>query len=141
MTYFQELNLWYLNVYVTRKDNFPKYKLFIVDGDTAPKKKALKGQAKKDIQNVLTLYKDGSYDEATKIYGWRISDGAKGMEYLFNGLFYIIHPYKTWYGKQTGVAYLYVWNPSDTTPFAIAAGVDDDYTIVKKAVQTTNQDQ
>ena len=139
MTYFDELNLWFLNVYSSRKDNFPKYNLFIVDGDVKPKEKSLKGQEKKDVQKVLTLYKDGSYDEATKIYGWRISDGAKGMEYLFNGLFYIIHPYKTWYGKQTAVAYLYVWNPSDTTPFAIAAGVDDDYTIAKKVVKTTEK--
>lgn len=139
MTYFDELNLWFLNVYSTRKDNFPKYNLFIVDADIKPKEKALKGQEKKDVQKVLTLYKDGSYDEKTKIYGWRISDGAKGMEYLFNGLFYIIHPYKTWYGKQTGVAYLYVWNPSASTPFAIAAGVDDDYTISKKIVSEKNK--
>ena len=139
MTYFDELNLWLLNVYSTRKDNFPKYNLFIVDGDIKPKEKALKGQEKKDVQKVLTLYKDGSYDENTKIYGWKISNGAKGMEYLFNGLFYIIHPYKTWYGKQTGVAYLYVWNPSASTPFAIAAGVDDDYTIAKKVPETTKK--
>lgn len=135
MTYFQELNLWYLNVYVTRKDNFPKYKLFIVDGDTAPKKKALKGQTKKDIQNVLTLYKDGNFDSATGIYGWNSAEGSRGMEYLMGGLFYIVHPYKTWYGKQTAVAYLYVWDPSKADPFTIAAGVPDDYTISKKIVK------
>ena len=139
MTYFDELNLWFLNVYSTLKEDFPKYNLFIVDADVKPEEKALKGQEKKDVQKVLTLYKDGSYDENTKIYGWNIPNGAKGMEYLFNGLFYIIHPYKTWYGKQTGVAYLYVWNPSATTPFTIAAGVDDDYTIVKKVPKQTKE--
>ena len=132
MTYFEELNLWFLNVYTTRKEDFPKYNLFIVNGDVKPKEKALKGQDKKDVQKVLTLYKDGSYDEKTKIYGWFISQGSKGMEYLTSGLFYIIHPYKTWYGKQTGVAYLYVWDPSASTPFKIAAGVSDDYVISKK---------
>lgn len=140
MTYFDELNLWFLNVYSTKKENFPKYNLFIVDGDIKPEKKALKGQEKKDVQKVLTLYKDGNYDKATGIYGWNISDGSRGMEYLFNGLFYIIHTYKTWYGKQTGVAYLYVWQPSDTTPFKIAADVSDDYTIAKKtSVETTSK--
>lgn len=139
MTYFDELNLWFLNVYTTRKDNFPKYNLFIVDGDIKPEKKALKGQEKKDVQKVLTLYKDGQYDKDTGIYGWNTVDGARGMEYLFNGLFYIIHPYKTWYGKQTGVAYLYVWNPTATTPFAIAAGVDDDYTISKKVAKENSK--
>ena len=132
MTYFEELNLWFLNVYTTRKEDFPKYNLFIVNGDVKPKEKALKGQDKKDVQKVLTLYKDGSYDEKTKIYGWFISQGSKGMEYLTSGLFYIIHPYKTWYGKQTGVAYLYIWDPSASTPFKIAAGVSDDYVISKK---------
>ena len=135
MTYFDELNLWFLNVYTTRKENFPKYKLFIVDGDIKPKEKALKGQAEKDVQKVLTLYKDGNFHESTGIYGWNAAEGARGMEYLFNGLFYIIHPYKTWYGKQTAVAYLYVWEPSEADPFVIAAGVPDDYTISKKIVK------
>ena len=44
MTYFEELNLWFLNVYTTRKEDFPKFNLFIVDGDIKPKEKALKGQ-------------------------------------------------------------------------------------------------
>ena len=132
MTYFDELNLWFLNVYVTRKDNFPKYNLFIVDGDIKPQEKALKGQEKKDLQKVLTLYQDGNLDNETGIYGWKTAEGSRGMEYLFNGLFYVIHPYKTWYGKQTAVAYLYVWNPSKADPFTIAAGVPDDYTISKK---------
>ena len=132
MTYFDELNLWFFNVYVTRKDNFPKYNLFIVDGDIKPQEKALKGQEKKDLQKVLTLYQDGNLDNETGIYGWKTAEGSRGMEYLFNGLFYVIHPYKTWYGKQTAVAYLYVWNPSKADPFTIAAGVPDDYTISKK---------
>lgn len=132
MTYFEELNLWFLNVYTTLKEDFPKYNLFIVDADIKPKEKALKGQEKKDVQKVLTLYKDGSYDEKTKIYGWNIPEGSKGMEYVTRGLFYIIHPYRTWYGKQTAVAYLYVWEPSASTPFKIAAGVSDDYVISKK---------
>lgn len=135
MTYFDELNLWFLNVYTTRKENFPKYKLFIIDGDRPPEKKALKGQAKKDVQSVLTLYEDGNFHSDTGIYGWNCAEGARGMEYLMGGLFYIIHPYKTWYGKQTAVAYLYVWDPSKSDPFTIAAGVSDDYTISKKIVK------
>ena len=139
MTYFDELNLWFLNVYVTRKDNFPKYNLFIVDGDIKPKEKTLKGQEKKDVQKVLTLYKDGNLDKETGIYGWNVAEGSRGMEYLLNGLFYVIHPYKTWYGKQTAVAYLYVWDPSKADPFTIAAGVPDDYTISKKIVTQTKE--
>ncbi|MBQ4348230.1 MAG: hypothetical protein IJC79_01265 [Clostridia bacterium] len=133
MTYFPELNLWMLNVYTTLKeDKFPDYNLFIVDGDIKPKKQALKGQQGEDVQKVLTLYQDGLRHENTGIYGWFASNGAKGIEYVDKGLFYIIHPYKTWYGKQTGVAYLYVWDGTAPDPFTIAAGVKDDYVISKK---------
>lgn len=132
MTYFKELNLWFLNVYTTKKENFPDYNLFIVDGDIKPQSQALIGQEKKDVQKVLTLYQDGRFHKETGIYGWYAANGAKGIEYLTGGLFYIIHPYKTWYGKQTGVAYLYVWDPTKDDPFTIAAGVPDDYTISKK---------
>lgn len=132
MTYFHELNLWLMNVYPTTKDSFQKYTLFIIDGDVAPKKQALKGQPKKDEQWILTLYQDGNYDKNTGIYGWYAFNGARGMDYVGNGLFYIIHPYKTWYGKQTAVAYLYVWDPSKEDPFTIAAGIGVDYTISKK---------
>lgn len=139
MTYFEELNLWFLNVYTTKKENFPDYNLFIVDGDIKPKAKALKNQEKKDVQKVLTLYQDGRYDNNTGIYGWYAANGAKGMEYLTGGLFYIIHPYKTWYGKQTGVAYLYLWDPTKDDPFTIAAGVPSDYTISKKVAKETTK--
>lgn len=137
MTYFDELNLWLLNVYVTPKtEQFPTWNLFVVDGDIKPKKMALKGQEKEDIQKVLTLYQDGLLHENTGIYGYTASYGAKGIEYVGRGLFYIIHPYKTWYGKQTGVAYLYVWTGSTPSPFKLAAGVSDDYTIAKKVTTT-----
>ncbi len=137
MTYFPELNLWILNVYTTLKeDKFPDWNLFIVDGDIKPKKQALKGQEKKDVQKVLTLYQDGMLHENTGIYGWFASNGSKGIEYIDKGLFYIIHPYKTWYGKQTGVAYLYVWDGTAPNPFTIAAGVSDDYVISKKVTTT-----
>lgn len=137
MTYFDELNLWLLNVYVTPKtEEFPTWNLFVVDGDIKPKKTKLKGQEKEDVQKVLTLYQDGLLHENTGIYGYSCSYGAKGMEYVGKGLFYIIHPYKTWYGKQTAVAYLYVWTGSTPSPFRLAAGVGDDYTIAKKVTTT-----
>jgi hypothetical protein len=50
-------------------------------------------------------------------------------------LFYIIHPFRTWYGTQTAVAYLYVWDSSQSSPFTLAAGIDDDYKITKKKAQ------
>lgn len=132
MTYFRELNVWILNVYTTKKTSFVNYNMFIVDGDVAPRKEYLLGQPKDDEQYVLSLYQDGEYDKKTGIYGWHVSKGNKGIEYISDGLFYIIHPFKTWYKTQTAVAYLYVWDPSDGEPFRLAAGVGNDYAIGEK---------
>ena len=133
MTYFRELNVWMLNVYPTTKSTFKKYNMYIVDGDVKPRKEILKGQpTQDDEQYVLSLYQDGEFDKKTGIYGWYASLGNKGMTYISDGLFYIIHPFVTWYGKQTAVAYLYVWEPDDSDPFTIAAGVENDYEIATK---------
>lgn len=132
MTYFDEMNLWLLNVYQTKKSNYRKYTLFTIDGDIRPEKKELMGQPEKDVQKVLSLYRDGDYDSKNDIYGWYSEKGNLGIEYMGGGLFYIIHPFKTWYETQTAVAYLYAWDSSHRSPFTLAAGVSNDYTISKK---------
>ncbi len=136
MTYFDELNVWLLNAYVTGKQEFNKYSMFVIDGDIKPYKTELLGQPQKDEQYVLTLYCDGDYDAKHNIYGWYAENGDLGMEYMGNGLFYIIHPYETWYETQTAVAYLYAWDPSKDFPFTLAAGIGNDYTISKKKTST-----
>lgn len=135
MSYFDELNVWLLNAYATTKSEYNKYTLFVVDGDIAPVSGELKGQPATDTQLLLTLYADGDYDSTHGIYGWYSEKGNLGMDYIGDGLFYIIHPYSTWYETQTAVAYLYVWDPDKTSPFTIAAGISSDYTISKKKTQ------
>ncbi len=133
MVYFKEINAWILNVYPTTKETFKKYTMYIIDGDVKPKKEILKGQpTDTDEQYVLTLYQDGELDKRTGIYGWYTSFGNKGMAYISDGLFYIIHPFATWYNTQTAVAYLYVWDPTKDDPFTLAAGLGNDYTIPEK---------
>ena len=132
MTYFREMNLWILNVYTTKKTGFVNYNMFIVDGDVQPRREYLIGQPKDDEQYVLSLYQDGEYDKKTGIYGWHVSKGNKGIEYISDGLFYIIHPFKTWYKTQTAVAYLYVWDASGEEPFTLAAGIGNNYEIGEK---------
>jgi len=132
MTYFDEMNLWLLNVYQTKKSSYRKYTLFTIDGDIKPVEKELLGQPEPDVQKVLTLYRDGDYDSKNDIYGWYSEKGSLGIEYIGDCLFYIIHPFKTWYETQTAVAYLYVWDSSQSSPFTLAAGIDKDYKITKK---------
>ncbi len=132
MVYFDELNLWLLNVYPTTKREYQKFTMFAIDGDVKPYEGLLKGQPQEDRQKILTLYKDGVFDKKHDTYGWYSKAGDLGMSYLGSGLFYIIHPFETWYERQTAVAYLYVWDPSDEFPFTLAAGIGSDYTISKK---------
>lgn len=138
MEYFDEMNLWLLNCYAGQNEKFNKYTLFAVDGDVAPEKKNLRGQPEKTKGLVLSLYQDGDYDAKHDIYGWYCDFGVQGITYINNGLFYIVRPYKSWYGTKTAICYLNVWNPSKKSPFSLAAGIGNDYKISKKPrIETT----
>ena len=140
MEYFDELNLWMLNCYKTKKTNFNPYTLFVIDGDIRPVKKNLKGQPKKDKQNVLSLYTDGSYDKKHDIWGWYTEFGSQGISYMGDGLFYIVRPYETWMGKKVAISYLNVWksNKKGNDPFVLSVNIPNDYKIKKaKHIETT----
>ena len=131
MAYFDELNVWILNTYKMVKSSFAPFCIFAVDGDLKPVRKQLKGQKKGVEGDVLTLYQAGDYDKKHDTYGWRTSFGTKGFDYAGSGLFYIVYPYKTWFGTQTAVAYLHVWDSGSDGPFKLAADVGTDYVVGK----------
>ena len=133
MEYFDELNIWILNCYKTRKSTFNPYTLFAVDGDIKPKKKKLKGQPETEKQYVLSLYTDGNYDKKNNIWGWYSKYGVQGIAYMGDGLFYVTHPYKAWTGTKLAISYLNVWKSSKDGkgPFTLCVNVSNDYTIKK----------
>ena len=131
MTYFDELNVWILNTYKMVKSSFEPFYIFAVDGDLKPVRKQLMGQQKGVEGDVLTLYQAGDYDKKHDIYGWRTSFGTKGFDYAGSGLFYVVYPYKTWFGTQTAVAYLHIWDSGADGPFKLAADVGTDYVVGK----------
>ncbi len=135
MTYFDELNVWLLNVYPATKSGYKKYTLYVVDGDVKPYMGVVAGQPEEEQKLMLTLYNDGDVDKKNGTRGWFSEFGNLGIEYMGGGLFYIIHPFMTWYGTETAVAYLYVWDPEHRSPFTLAAGISKDYTISKKKTQ------
>lgn len=138
MEYFDEMNIWLLNCYAGQNPKFNKYTLFAIDGDVAPEKKELYGQPEKTEGMVLSLYQDGEHDAKNDIYGWYCNYGVQGIAYFENGLFYIVQPYKTWYGTKTAICYLNVWDPAKKNPFSIATDIGNDYKISKKPrVETT----
>ena len=131
MTYFDELNIWILSTYKMAKSSFAPYCMFAIDGDIKPERRQLKGQKAGVEGNVLSFYQAGEHDEKRDIYGWRQSFGTKGMAYAGSGLFYVVYPYKTWFGTQTAVAYLHIWDAGAAGPFRLAADVGTDYIVGK----------
>ena len=59
------------------------------------------------------------------------------MTYVGDGLFYIVHPYKSWFGTQTAICYLHIWDPENGNPFSLAAGIGADFSISKKKRRET----
>ncbi|MBQ4365528.1 MAG: hypothetical protein II804_04605 [Clostridia bacterium] len=129
MTYFDELNVWLLSTYQMVKSSFQPFCVFAVDGEEKPTREQLKGQPKGTEGNVLSFYPAGELDKTRGIRGWRRSFGTKGFDYAGSGLFYIVYPYKTWYGTQTAVAYLHIWDAGKDGPFRLAADVGTDYIV------------
>lgn len=137
ISYFDEMNIWLLNCYKGSKSSYQNFSLFAVDADVKPEIQLLKGQPTPTLGYVLSLYQDGEYDKKHDIYGWNTSYGQKGMTYVGDGLFYIVHPYKSWFGTQTAICYLHIWDPENGSPFSLAAGVGADFSISKKKRRET----
>ena len=111
------------------KSSFSPFRIFAIDGEETPTRQQLKGHPKGTEGNVLSFYPAGELDKKTGIRGWRQSFGTKGFDYAGSGLFYIVYPYKTWYGTQTAVAYLHIWDAGSSGPFKLAADVGTDYIV------------
>jgi len=109
---------WFMFVYRGSKWQFLNNTLYIVDGSVAPSLQTLKGSPTDEKGEVLSLLKDGLYDEVNGIYGWEMLFGSTGFAPLGNGYYYIAHN-RTVEGGQTAKVYLYQWTGDTPTPFRI----------------------
>lgn len=107
---------WFMFVYKGVKSKFLNNSLYIVDGSVAPKEQVLKGSPIKEKAMVLSLVKDGLYDEINGIYGWESLYGSTGFAPLGNGYYYMAHNRKVKEG-QTATVHLYQWTGNTPTPF------------------------
>lgn len=118
---------WFMAVYEGKKEQFPNYSLFIVDGSKPPVKGEIRGQAEPEKGLLLSLLEDGLYDEATGIYGWEFSGLPRpatapqyGLESLGNGYYYVSHAgsaSEDGVTKETGSAVLHKWTGETPIPF------------------------
>jgi hypothetical protein len=81
-------------VYKGRKEHFPNYSLYAIDGSKKPRKEPLKGVPYIAKGNVVTLWQGELAHPASGTSGWEFGVGSTGLAELGGGLYYISHNYK-----------------------------------------------
>ncbi len=93
-------------VYVGKKEQFPNFPMYMIDAMQTPRVEKLCGC---DVcGEVLSLSRDGIFDEKSSVYGYDFKYGATGIISLGDGYYYFSKP---WVDREKGTAgsdvYLY----------------------------------
>ncbi len=112
LEYDRDTGDYWLIVYEGKKDQFPNYPVYLIDGSKAPVEKTLalgEGRDYGDRKGLcLTLKEKGTYHEESGIWGVNKMPGKAdtGFISLGNGFFYVAESGKTG-GEQYGKVFLY----------------------------------
>lgn len=80
LEYDPATGLWFMAVYPGKKENFPNYKMYVIDGSVPPFED-------ENGDMTLTLLDDGIYHEESGVYGYVFPYGSTGMQALGGGYF------------------------------------------------------
>lgn len=108
-------NVWFLTVYLGRKDIYPNYPMYIVDNSMAPVEKKLQGYEDGTVGPVLTLLATGETRHPSGVPGYYFPWGQTGFIALGDGKYYVSHNCKDENGWNSTV-HLYHWDESGETP-------------------------
>lgn len=114
---------WLLGVYKGKKQHFPNYSLFAIDGSAAPQRGIIEGQRTAEKGLLLPLLQQGLEHEATGIRGWNFTADV-GLESLGNGYFYIATQGRVLQDggtQQTAVLDLFRWTGAASSPFELVS--------------------
>ena len=89
--------------------------MFAIDLSRKAHKETLRGFDNKETGYVLPLKKKGLYDSTTDTYGWRFPDGATGICYLGDSMYYISRNSSK--PEQSSTLTLYRWTGVPEGPF------------------------
>ncbi len=117
LEYDANTGYWFAAVYPGKKQAFPNYSLFAIDGSKGAVLQTLKGFDKSGKGKVLQLAKTGIHDERSGVNGWHYQWGATGMHSLGNGYFYISQNGVAENKKQYCNLQLYRWTGGSSSPF------------------------
>lgn len=115
---------WQLAVYEGKKPGFPNYSLFTVDGTKPAVHGPVRGQPRPERGRLLTLARQGLYDRATGVRGWR-GPGEYGLVSLGDGRYYVAESgtvEENGITKQTGRAVLHRWTGRTPDPLSPVRG-------------------
>lgn len=107
---------YFAAVYKGKKEKFPNYPMFVIDGG-APVTKATLDDGQ--VVNILSLKDTGIRDEASGISGLDFPLGSTGLYSLGNGYFYVSHDGKTEDGTPLTDIHLYKFTGDETEPFVM----------------------
>ena len=80
LEYDPATGLWFMAVYPGKKENFPNYKIYVIDGSVPPFED-------ENGDMTLTLLDDGIYHKESGVYGYVFPYGSTGMQALGGGYF------------------------------------------------------
>jgi hypothetical protein len=109
---------WFMFVYAGHKSQFLNNSLYIIDGGIPAERKTLKGSPTNETADVLTLLRDGLYDNVSGVFSWNLTYGTMGFAPLGGGYYYIAHS-RGINGLQSAEIYLYQWTGDVPTPLRI----------------------
>lgn len=115
LNYNPELKALIAAVYKGKKAGFPNFSMFAIDLSRKAHKETLRGLDNKETGYVLPLKKTGLYDSTTDTYGWRFPDGATGICYLGDSMYYISRNSSK--PEQSSTLTLYRWTGVPEGPF------------------------
>lgn len=83
---------WLASVYRGKKENYPNYPMFVIDGGAKPAEGYV---AYGEKGKLLSLKREGAFDPATGIYGCTFPKGQTGLYAFGDGYYYISHELRT----------------------------------------------
>lgn len=105
---------WLISVYLGRKEKYPNFPMYVIDGSASPYEDYI-AYGEKGLH--LSLKKEGVCHKESGVYGNRFPVGQTGIYSFGNGYYYFSHNYRTPEKVQGSIIKLYRRCDNQEIPF------------------------